>query len=182
VGLKSSSSDTSQTLAIGQINKLKKRLNERKSQEWKELEDALTNAKKRAENIERVNYVNGFLESLDSGLYRIRTGINMPKCEGLNLPKGKVSAMKARWEEFESSDWNNPSTSSSGKGYRNGARNEPANSQRIDYSNVRRLSELTGWLDEFAKKNKAHTKDLSLRPSAINYKTRSSFCILPDDV
>lgn len=166
----SASGFTSQMYTTDKINKLKKRLDERKRQEWKELENSLRKAKEKAEIIDRINYVNGFLERLNYGVHRT------PKCEELNLPMGKVSAMKARWEEFEN-EWNNPSS----RGDRYCARDQSVNSHRINGSDdACRLSELTGWLDEFAKKDKALNETKVSRPAPDDPKTRSTFYILPD--
>jgi len=58
------------------MNQLKKLLNERKMQEWKEIENVP----------ERMNSMNGLLGRLNSDVRRNRACVITPKWEELNLP------------------------------------------------------------------------------------------------
>jgi len=173
-------------IPMNKVNELKKQLNESKMQELKKLEDAQMNSKKRAEISDRVNTVTGLLESLKGDVPRNRTVLKTSKGEELSLPRDRVRDMK-NWlkdsvdrHKAHADKWNTASVTSTGRGGayipRIGARNQPfelennghpvdESKMEVDSRNGRRVSDLTGWLDEFGKKNKNHFEQGSMRPT-----------------
>ena len=186
--------DQTINIPINKVNELKKKLNESKMEELKKLENALMTAKKRAEINERVNTVNGLLETFHSDGHRNRTVVKTSKGEELNLPRDRVRAMKSWLTSFghdqraHASKWDTPGVTSSGRGGayipKIGTRNQPLEMQHrgilVDGSNIevddsdgKKVTELTGWLDEFGKKSQAHYEKGRARPSLQYANTRT---------
>ena len=189
-------------IPMNKVNELKKQLNESKMREMKKLENALMTAKKRAEINERVNTVNELLETFHGDSHRNRAHAKTSKGEELNLPRDRVRAMKSWLTSFghdqkaHASKWNTPSVTATGRGGayipRIGARNQPFEMENrrnavdnsrieVDNSDGKKVTELTGWLNEFGKKNQAHYEKGSARPSFQYTNTRTGSNKLLDD-
>mmetsp|Transcript_4750 Transcript_4750/g.9073 ORF Transcript_4750/g.9073 Transcript_4750/m.9073 type:complete len:710 (+) Transcript_4750:134-2263(+) len=161
-------------IPMNKVTELKKMLNESKKKEVERLKHAQLNAKKRAEISERVNTVRDLLKGLNGVVHHNGSIIKTSKGEELNLPRDRVSAMKAWLKEFEKNNkehanmWNTASVSNQGKtrSYvpRTCTRNKSIEFYNRDDDNEETITavetfdgktanQLTEWLDEFGEDN-----------------------------
>lgn len=172
-------------IPMNKVTELKKMLNESKMKEMQRLKHAQLNAKKRAEITDRVNTVRELLKGLNGAVHHNGAVVKTSKGEELNLPRDRVSAMKAWLKEFEKNNkehankWNNTTVSTQGKtrAYvpRTGSRNhQPVETYNqdgveeafpaVEVHDGKKVKEMTQWLDDFGKEN----QDFQSRRSSID--------------
>jgi hypothetical protein len=172
-------------IPMNKVTELKKMLNESKMKEMQRLKHAQLNAKKRAEISERVNTVRDLLKGLNGAVHHNGCVVKTSKGEELNLPRDRVSAMKAWLKEFEKTNkehanmWNTAAIHGQGKARshvpRTGSWNQSNNvhEHRQDdnedtipvaeaFADGKNVNELTEWLDDFDNE----AKDLQFKKTS----------------